>query len=205
MPSSDEPPEPNSSSKGGFLAFWTTLPGVFTGAAALITAIVGLATFLHSGRDTNGTASPPQTPAGAPSSMTATATTSSAETGSSGAAQVAGIMKTGRLELRRGDEADLEHGRVGSAPEDDIMFGSESTPFLHASARAFLAPIQKLPSKPACERVLLDRRDLFEAIPDLSTRWVCVSTSEGHVAFVKIVRLPGVGSAQLILEYVVWG
>jgi hypothetical protein len=185
MPSSDEPPEPNTSSKSGFIAFWTTLPGVLTGAAALITAIVGLATFLHSGEDTNGT------------------TTSSAETGSSGT-QAAGIMKTRRLALRRGDEADLEHGRVGSAPEDDIMFGPESTPTLHASATAFLAPIETLPSKRGCERVLSDRRDPSEVISNLSTRWVCVSTSEGHVAFVKIVRLPGVGSAQLTLEYVVW-
>jgi len=203
MPSSDEPPEPNTSSKGGFLAFWTTLPGVFTGAAALITAIVGLATFLHSGKDTSGTASPPQTPAGAVSSMTVSATTSSAETGSSGS-QVAGIMKTGRLALRRGDAADLERGLVGAAPEDDIMFGPESTPYLHASGTAFLAPIQTLPSKRACERVLLQRRDQFEAIPDLSTRWVCVSTNEGHVAFVKILHRPGVGSAQVSLAYVVW-
>jgi hypothetical protein len=185
MPSSDEPPEPNTSSKSGFLAFWTTLPGVLTGAAALITAIVGLATFLHSGEDTNGT------------------TTSSAETGSSGP-QAAGIMKTGPLALRRGDEADLEHGQVGSAPEDDIMFGPESTPTLHASANAFLAPIETPPSKRGCEQVLSDRRDPSEVIPNLSTRWVCVSTSEGHVAFVKIVRLPGVGSAQLTLDYVVW-
>jgi hypothetical protein len=203
MPSSDEPPEPNTSSKSGFLAFWTTLPGVLTGAAALITAIVGLATLLHFGEDTNGTSSPPETLASAPSSMTAPGTTSSAETGSS-APQAAGIMKTGRLALRRGDEADLEHGRVGSAPEDDIMFGPESTPYLHASATAFLAPIETPPSKRGCERVLSDRRDPSEVIPNLSTRWVCVSTSEGHVAFVKIVRLPGVGSAQLTLDYVVW-
>ena len=35
------PDEPSPDRKGGFLAFWTTLPGILTGLAALITAIVG--------------------------------------------------------------------------------------------------------------------------------------------------------------------
>jgi hypothetical protein len=35
------PDEPSSDRKGGFPAFWTTLPGILTGLAALITAIVG--------------------------------------------------------------------------------------------------------------------------------------------------------------------
>src|SRR5580765_698092 len=34
--------EPSNERKGGFLAFWTTLPGILTGVAALITAIVGV-------------------------------------------------------------------------------------------------------------------------------------------------------------------
>jgi hypothetical protein len=32
---------PEQDRKGGFLAFWTTLPGILTGLAALITAVVG--------------------------------------------------------------------------------------------------------------------------------------------------------------------
>ena len=88
--------------------------------------------------------------------------------------------------------------------QDDLRSLMDCLSVAIPEATAFLAPIETLPSKRDCERVLSDRRDPSEVIPNLSTRWVCVSTSEGHVAFVKIIRLPGVGSAQLTLEYVVW-
>ncbi|CAN5319190.1 hypothetical protein BH18ACT14_BH18ACT14_08130 [soil metagenome] len=198
MPDSAQPPESNSSGKGGFLTFWTTLPGILTGIAALITAIVGLATFLHSGKNTASTASPEQ-------SLAETAiSTTAATTSNSGSSGPAGTIKEGRLALGRGDAADLEHGVIGFTSNDDIMFGPESTPYLYASDTAFLAPIQTPPSKRACESVLSQRRAAFESIPELLAPWVCVSTSEGHVANVKIVRTPGVGSAQLLLKYTVW-
>jgi hypothetical protein len=199
MPDSAQPPESNTSGKGGFLTFWTTLPGILTGIAALITAIVGLATFLHSGKNTASTASPEQSLA-----ETAISTMAGATTFNSGSLGPAGTIKEGRLALGRGDAADLEHGVIGFTSNDDIMFGPESTPHLYASGTAFLAPIQTPPSKRACESVLSQRQAAFESIPELLAPWVCVSTSEGHVANVKIVRTPGVGSAQLLLKYTVW-
>lgn len=201
MPISGEPPKKdNEGSSGGFRAFWTTLPGILTGVAALITAIVGLATLVHSWRGSQ-TASTQQTAAAPASSSTVTTAASS---GSGTAQQSAGASKKGRLALRRGDEADLELGLVGVSANDDIMFGPESTPFLHASGTAFLAPIQTTPSKPTCRRALSGRKDTFEAIPTLSAPWICVSTAEGHVAYIEIVRTPGVGSAELDLKYAVW-
>jgi hypothetical protein len=201
MPDSADRPESDSPSKGGFLAFWTTLPGILTGAAAMITAIVALVTLLHTGNGSPSTTS--RTRATAHSSA---ATPVIPQTTSPGRASpdVRPTIGHGRLALRRGDPADLESGVVGYVSNTDIMFGPESTLYLHASGDAFLAPIVTSPSKRACTRALLHRHDPWEVIPELSTRSVCVSTSEGHVAVVNILRLPGVGSAQLSLGYTVW-
>jgi hypothetical protein len=112
----------------------------------------------------------------------------------------AGATENGRLALHRGDEADLEQGLIGLSPNDDVMCGPESTPYLHAAGTAFLAPLQKPPSKAKCRDALTGRRDAFEAIEELSAPWVCVSTSESHIAFVEILQAPGVGSAELDLS-----
>jgi len=108
MPDSAQPPESNTSGKGGFLTFWTTLPGILTGIAALITAIVGLATFLHSGKNTASTASPEQSLA-----ETANSTTAGATTSNSGPA---GTIKEGRLALCRGDAGghDVQLRKLGT-------------------------------------------------------------------------------------------
>jgi hypothetical protein len=198
MTAPGEPPKAKNGSSGGFLAFWTTLPGILTGVAALITAIVGLATLVHSWTGTSQNAAPLQTSATATNSASATS-----ESTSSGQ-QATGTVENGRLALRRGDAADLEHGQVGFSATEDIMFGPETTPSLHAAGTAFLAPIQTMPSKPTCRRALSGQRDTAEAIPDLSAPWICVSTTEGHVASVEILQAPGVGSADLELKYSVW-
>lgn len=200
-----DPTEPSKDGSGrgsrGFLAFWTTLPGILTGVAALITAVVGLATLVNSWTGDGQTASPSVTAAASNSSNTSATTSSGA--GASGQ-DSAGTVENGPLTLHRGQEADLEQGLIGVSPNDDVMFGPESTPYLYAAATAFLAPIQKAPSKATCRHALSGRRDAFEAIPELSTPWVCVSTSEGHIAFVEILRAPGVGSADLKLRYTTW-
>jgi hypothetical protein len=194
-----EPPKKaGGRGSGGFLAFWTTLPGILTGVAALITAIVGLATLVHSWTGDGQTESQSGTAVASSSS-----TTMSSGSGASGD-DSAGATENGRLALHRGDEADLEQGLIGLSPNDDVMFGPESTPYLHAAGTAFLAPLQKPPSKAKCRDALAGRRDAFEAIEELSAPWVCVSTSESHIAFVEILQAPGVGSAELDLKYTVW-
>jgi hypothetical protein len=202
MTDREKPPkDENGSSRAGFLAFWTTLPGILTGVAALITAIVGLATLVHSWKGGGQTASSQQKPAAATiSSMTSTAGPS----GSGTSGQATGTSKKGHFELGRGDAADLEQGLVGITANDDIMLGPESTPWLYASGSASLAQIQTPPSKQTCKRALAGRHDPYEVIPNLSSRWICVSTTEGNVAYVEIVRTPGVGSAELELKYGVW-
>ena len=189
-------PTPTSEAEGkgkGFLAFWTTLPGILTGVAAVLTAIVGLITVLHSGSSGSSTASP---------SGQASVTTSAAT--QSTPSPVAGVLAQGRLAMTRGDSGDLERGVIEISTNSDVTFGPEVTPFLHAAGTAFLAPTQGPASKGACTTALGARHDAFESLPRLDTKLICVSTNEGHVAVVRIVSLPGVGSAQLVLESTVW-
>src|SRR3954453_14419209 len=187
------PTERPGDSKGRFLTFWTTLPGVLTGLAALLTAVVGLATLWHSGDKQDGAS----TPGGA------TATSQAGTETSGKTATPAGVLHTGRVSLNNGDSLDLERGVIGPAG-GDVGFGPESTPTLHASASAFLAPIDGAAGKTACTAALSSRHDGTEIIPNLTSDTVCVSTAEGHVGFVKVVAAPGVGNANLTLDYTVW-
>jgi len=187
------PDEPSSDRKGGFLAFWTTLPGILTGLAALITAIVGAVGLWKSQSGDNRAAT----------STESSLTTSTSETGSS---QGTGSRSPGKgvLRLVRGDTADLETGQIGFSGQADLQFGPGSNPNLFAAGSAFLAPLEGKPTKRACVRVLSGRRDAFEVLAELDTKMICVSTTERNVALVRVIRTPGVGNAKLVLGYTVW-
>jgi hypothetical protein len=183
------PDEPSSERRGGFLAFWTTLPGILTGVAALITAIVGAIGLWRSQSDGNSAGSTNQP-------VTAT---SAAQTGTS-----SGHVARGRLSLVRGDWADLERGQVGNSTDADVTFGPGTTPTLLSAGSAFLAPAQARPTKRSCTTALRARHDTSEIVSELDTNRVRVSTTEGHVAVARIISAPGVGSAKLVLGYTVW-
>lgn len=199
MPESPPSSESEGKGKGRFLAFWTTLPGILTGVAALLTAIVGLVALLTSGGGGSNAPASAQRSA----SVTTPATTSVTKPGTA-SAKTSEVLAHGRLALTRGDYADLERDLIEISPNADLIFGPESTPNLFAAPPAFLSPTKGPASKRACTTALSARHDAFEILPQLDTRWVCVSTSEGHVAVVRIVTLPGVGSAELVLGYTVW-
>jgi hypothetical protein len=174
--------------KSGFLAFWTTLPGILTGLAALITAVVGAIGLWKS--QSGGSGSP---------ATTAAAVTTTPSQGTTSAKPTAG-----RLSLVRGDAADLERGRIGNSTDADLSFGSETTPTLHYVPPSFFAPVDTRPTRAACVAALRGRRDTSEVLSDVDRKWICVSTTEGDVAFVRVVSEPGVGSAKLVLAYKVW-
>jgi hypothetical protein len=111
------PDEPSPDRKGGFLAFWTTLPGILTGLGALITAIVGVVGLwkFQSGGGDNGGAQAPLT-------------------------DITGVSH--QLSLAPGDGANLEKGQIGSLVNTDLAFGPESTPTLRAGASTFFAPVE---------------------------------------------------------------
>ena len=172
--------------KSGFLTFWTTLPGILTGLAALITAVIGaIALFKTTDNGKNGESVGAGTPV-----------TISVSQGSE--------PSSGRLPLRRGDSADLEHGQVGQPANPDLIFGDETTPTLHYTGSSSFAPVDGRPTKSRCVAALKSRSDPTEIVSDLETRWLCVSTSEGNVAVVRVVKAPGPGDARLLLAYSVW-
>jgi hypothetical protein len=177
--------------KGGFLAFWTTLPGILTGLAALITAVVG-AVALFKTQESNGKSSEP-------------ATTVASTTGGGTTAQ-GKFLHAGRVTLLRGDNADLERGLIGNSSDVDLSFGPETTPTIHYSgaSTSFFAPVDARPTKSACVAALNGRHDTEELISEIERKWTCVSTTEGNVAVVRVVSAPGVGSAKLVLSYTVW-
>lgn len=120
--------------KSPFLTFWTTLPGILTGVAAVITATVGLVTLLNSGSAGDDQ---PASSLGQPQ-VTTPATSSTTEP-TAGEAEPE-VLAHGRLAMVRGDQADLERGLIETSPRADLIFGPESTPHLFATASAFLAP-----------------------------------------------------------------
>jgi hypothetical protein len=191
-----------------FLTFWTTLPGILTGVAAVITAIVGLITLLNSGgsHDERATSSVGQarvTPA-TTNSTTAPPTAGTTTQSSTGQVNSGAVLAQGRLEMMRGDHADLERGSIGIEPNADLMFGPESTPHLFGTGSAYLASSQGRPLKRGCAVALSGRQDPFVILPQRASDSICVSTTEGHVALVRIIAAPRAGSARLRLQYTVW-
>jgi hypothetical protein len=201
------PPNNEPQRQGGFLAFWTTLPGILTGVAAVITAIAGLISYWQTTGTSTGNANQPtqQTAAQQPTHTPTSATSQpNGTTPTRTVAQANGIRARGRINLNRGDQADLEQGLVAITPNSDLSFGPETTPNLFATASAFLAPTDLPPSKRVCRAALTHRHDAFEILPTLDTKWICVSTTEGHIAAVTVIRTPGVGNPELDLGYTVW-
>jgi hypothetical protein len=180
--------------KATFLAFWTTLPGILTGLAALVSAVVGgiaLWKTQSGGGDNSPTAAP------------RTVTLSSAPTvGAGGQSKISPFLASGRLSLFRGDSADLERGKIGESTEADLSFGPESTPTLRAAATASLAAVNRRPTKPACVAALRRRGDSFEVVSQVETKWTCVSTTDGNVGVMRILKV--VASVEVVLDYVVW-
>ncbi|HEY6151277.1 MAG TPA: hypothetical protein VIW19_12220 [Gaiellaceae bacterium] len=173
------------SRKSGFLTFWTTLPGILTGLAALITAVVGaLALFKtsdngnHKGVDT-----------GTPVTINVSHSQS---------------KSSGRLSLVSGDPADLETGQIGQSIDADVAFGPETTPTLGATPSASLAPVDTRPTRAECAAALRARHDGAEIVSRVERKWICVSTAEKNIAVVRILSAPGPGSAKLVLGYTAW-
>lgn len=200
MPNSHPTPDTSPAGSGGgrFRTFWTTLPGILTGVAALLTAIVGLVGLWHSaGNGTTGPTTLPTSAYSAPASGPGRTTTGGKPTG---------VLTSGRLTMMRLDEADLEQGLVGNAlPGADLVLDGGSQAHTLLSQGGFLAPTQGPASKSKCTAALNARHDALEDLYQLREEsWLCLQTSEGHVAALRLTSLPGVGTPQLIFTYTVW-
>jgi len=195
-----EPPDGRSGGQPGrFLSFWTTLPGILTGSAALITAVVSLLALFHAFGGSSGA-----------TGSTSGITSPHASTGETSAASLPeGVFRRGTLTMTgEVDYANLEQGVTGTgvSPSDITYvlggFGYE----LHDARGIAPAPAGSgMIDKAACVRTLTVRQDLKVDVDKLSKgSQLCVQTYDSHVALLTIVSLPGVGNPNIVFDYVVW-
>jgi hypothetical protein len=184
-----------TSEGGGSGSFWTTVPGILTGVAGLMTAAVALIGLLHALNVGAGTATTAISGRSGP--------TSTASGSASPSVSASGVLASGQLTMYDEDHADLEHGRINNAGDFDIYFGGDT---IGASVYgAFLAPVQSTPGRADCAAALAARRDPHEFISQLGIgSWVCVHTLNGHVAAIQVVSHQDTTPHQLVINFTTW-
>jgi hypothetical protein len=195
MPDSDASPTSQTARHGGFWTFWTTLPGILTGVAALLTAIVGLVTVLNrTGRERSVAANDKVMPI--PSSSTEPRATSSSPP--------EGVFAKGRLTMKSPDGADLEKGLAGSAVTGgaDLYLSCSGVDCLLNPMSSLMSVTEGPGDKASCTSALRSRRDGAVRLQQLRAGQVlCVQTSDGHIGALEILGLPGVGSTEFAFDY----
>jgi hypothetical protein len=192
----------------GFWGFWTSLPGVLTGVAALITAVVGVVTLVQSPGGAAPSGAPAAvasgtTPAVGPTPGTSASASSAGGTGSS-------AVVHGHISMSPGDHADLESGGVGNAvPNADLSLlgdGVGGHVYELTSLGGAIARFSgRAGDRAGCAAALTTHHDAYEYLSDLQVgSQLCVQTSENHVADLRVIGTPGVGVAQFVYAYTVW-
>jgi hypothetical protein len=196
MPDSDTSTSPTSQAarRGGFWMFWTTLPGILTGIAALITASVGLITVLNRpGRERSTSANDKTIPA--QSNATPGPMVKSSASPDS-------VFAQGRLTMKSPDGADLEKGLVGSVGGEDLYLHCSGVDCLLNPMGSLMTVMDGPGDKASCTAALRSRRE--GALPLDRTRvgqTLCIQTTDGHVGTLEILGLPGVGSIEFAFSY----
>lgn len=192
----------------GFWAFWTTLPGVLTGLAALVTALVGVVTLVQS----QGGAAPSGTPAAAANGTTSAVVSTPGASISASSAAGAGSTAVvhGHISMSPGDQADLESGGVGNAvPNADLSLlgnGVGGQVYELTSLGGSIARFSgRAIDRAGCAATLTTHHDAYEYLSDLHVgSQLCVQTTENHVAGLRVIGMPGVGVSQFVYAYTIW-
>jgi hypothetical protein len=202
-------------------SWWTTLPGILTGIAAVITAVVALIGALQVigvFDEPAGTA-----PAGQGGSITTPGgngrtTAPPAGTGPTGGAAASpgplpswvGALSHGLLTMNSGDIAVLETGTVGFAAsgQDFVTVGNGrrmSIGMLYGSTSWF-SPIDAAPDKEACRSALNgQKRTNLDADDNQIGHWWCVRTSEGYTGAIQLREVAmDEAPKHIVLAYVLW-
>lgn len=190
--------------RGGFLAFWSSLPGVLTGIAAVLTAAIALVGVWRSLDD--GTDTPTRLEA-AP--VTTSATTTATTTDGSGAPE-AGVLAEGRLTMNADARiANLKRKRVSSSDADADLWlngsGNPDSATLYSPYGGLLSRADGAADEAACVAALTARAQdtiPFADLPAGST--VCLKTGSGAIAAIRLVSVPAIGSPQLVFDYTLW-
>jgi hypothetical protein len=182
------------------LQFWTTLPGILTGIAAVLTAVVAVFGVLSSGGGKSGGGNGDggtTTIENRASSASATTTRVANEVN-----QPEGVLARGHLALMELESADLEQGRIEMSTTTDVILGTADLLFQN---NAFLAPTDGPLDKPSCVSALTLRHKPLIDLSQIDVgSLICVNTTEGHVAGLTITSVPGVGTSELAFDYTVW-
>ncbi len=191
--------------KGGFLKFWTSLPGVLTGLAAVIAAVVSLVALFNHGSD--AVAEPARPPAAQASDVPAQIPSAPVASSARAGGDVAG---RGSLTLGVGEYADLTDGSVSDSVTANahnpqfFLTASDGYRLVANSGRAF-APVDGTPDRAACVSAVSARQLGQVALTAaVQGRTVCVLTDTQQIAAVTLTTLPAVGSPKLTFDYVLW-
>jgi hypothetical protein len=198
MSGSDPTPGSQAARRGGFWTFWTTLPGILTGFAAVVTAIVGLITLLNGfGAERNNTG-PNQVAPGQSIATSGPQITSSS--------QPNGVFIQGRLTMKSPDDADLERGVVGPGVSgSDLYLYCSGVDCLLNPMSSLMTTKEGPGNKSSCTTALTSRQDGALYLRQLRKgETLCVQTADGHVGALRILGLPGVGTIEFVFSYTLW-
>lgn len=201
MVDGDDPGGGDEETGGGFLAFWSSLPGVLKGLAAVITAaiaLLGVWRSLDGGDDETATVS---TSGGAGTTVAGTTGKPVAPSGDA--------LAEGRLTLQDKDSANLQAKRVRIGdPNADLSLQGAGTPdfgILYAPYGGLLAETTGAVDKAGCVEALTARSGDRVMLADLRPgSKLCLKTGPGTIALLEIVSAPVIGSPELVFEYTLW-
>lgn len=207
------PPVPAAASTehGAFRTFWTSLPGVLTGVAAVVAAVVSLLAVFgpgHGVHAVDGAAAPgpvaasdaavPVTPAGGPGSASTT-----------GASPTVGgtLVAEGTLDLRVSEFADLRSTTMSAsrnAGSDFFLSGGDGF-YLDAAVGETLALAHGAGDRADCVATLPRRSDPVVSLRGArSGDVVCVLTSDLEIGVLTVQTRPSTGSPVFVFSYQLW-
>jgi hypothetical protein len=204
-----EPKRPAGPSAGVLITFWSTLPGILTGIAASVTAVVGLIALLTGLGGPGGDHQTLDQASGPSSQAGAAQTPQGAHPSIAASVSPRDVLIGGRLTMESVDEADLETGvvRPGVAGGDLYLFCSGGSCGISAPGNGLITDAkQQVGTRSGCIEALTTRHDLTVDLGHLRVgQRICVQTNDGHISALTIVGLPQVGATQLTFSYTLWG
>jgi hypothetical protein len=159
-------------------SFWATMPGILTGIAALITALVGAAALIIGLRDDTGTPSDPST----------------------GGSNGGDGENASTVAMRVGDGLDVDTGKVGDVSDSEVFWSSTGGWDLNGNRAALL---EGEADHVRCIEALEQRTDDFLPVRRFDDDVVCLETTEGAIAAV-LPSTPDT-SDRMSVNVIVWG
>lgn len=198
QPPTKTEPEPR---KGRVTEFMTSLGGLLTAVATLITAGVGIWALLPHRDSPAGAATTAAAAAPAPAGSDARAGQGSAPGASDG------VARSGSLRLGRDEFVNLAGGVVSNSRDGTSDFYLDALPTGYQLTAAILQHFAAgtNATKADCVSALSTRADNTADLSKQSVGSVlCLTISDDRVAALTFTALPSVGSPAVAFDYVLW-